>query len=322
MLLVLAAIALPAALRQASRIAGTVFLVASGLVVSGLLASDGMRFVRETLDVMTAGRYFTPTFAAAAIIGALAPGSLVRVLCVPAIMAGVVMSLPGPWTPVEGILMAGGAAILITTLSIGSLGIIWASRSNRPLVPLLGTALGLSLTLSSLLALRHTSRYEIFSAAAARPPIFHLHPLNPVFASAWPIWEALDGRQGQTVALTAGWEIEGHHWYQYPLFGGRLQNRVLYVPITADGTIVEPKDVAEVQRRASFTAWLKRLVDAKVDYVVSLAPRTTIEDFWMRRMPQVFVPTEADSRGFHVAYRVDRAAAQHVLAVPAKGNPS
>jgi hypothetical protein len=313
LLFLLGTIGMPTALRQGQRMIGTLFLVASALIVTALVATSDMRFIRETVNVRTTGRYFTPPFTAAAIIGALAPASLVRVLCVPAVAAGILMSLPRAWAPVETILMAGGVAILLVVASASALTLIWASRSRRRFLPLLVILLSVSLALPWLLAVRQSGRYEIFAAAAARPPMYQLHPLNPIFAAAWPVWEALDQRGAQTIAVTAGWEIVGHHWYRYPLYGGRLQNQVIYVPITADGAIVEMTDMVEVQRRASFAAWLRRLVEARADYVVSLAPRTTVEDFWMRRTPGVFTPAYADDHGFHVAYRVDRGAAERML---------
>lgn len=321
LLLLLMLMALPTAVRQRRCVPATLFLMTSAAAVLGLLASDGMRFARETINVMTTGRYLTPAFAAAAIVGASAPGGLVRMLCVPAIVAGVALSLPRSWAGVEMLPMGSGIGILLAIVAVTVLGMIRASRTARTGGLLASIGLALSLAAVALAAARETSRYEIFAAAAARPPVFHVHPLNPVFAAAWPVWEFLDVRPGHRIAVTAGWEVIGHHWYQYPLFGTHLQNRVLYVPITTEGDILDPGDVAAIGRRASPVAWLRRLVDLNVDHVVSLAPRTTIEDFWMRQLPQVFHLAHADARGLHVAYRVDRLAAQAALLSLAKPIP-
>ncbi len=313
LLLLLALVALPIAIRGRSHRGATLFLLSSALAVLGLIATDGMRFVRETINVTTTGRYFTPALAGAAILGTAGPAWMVRVLCVPAVVAGVALSLPISWNGVELVPMIGGAGILLAIAGVSTLGLRRASRGSRPVAPLVITCFVVSLAFVPLATLRDSTRYEIFAAAARREPVFHMHPLNPVFAAAWPLWEALDQPAGHSVAVTAGWEVVGHHWYQYPLFGARLQNRVIYVPVTVEGDIVNPEEMGELRRRASLTAWLTRLVTHNVDYVVSLAPRTTIEDFWMSRLPQIFAAVPADAHGLHAAYRVDRIAAEHAL---------
>jgi hypothetical protein len=309
LLLALAAAALAKMLTSTTRAPATmatVFLLASGIATVVPILSESMRPVRETVMVMTAGRYFIPAFAAAAIVGATAPVPLVRLLGGSAIVAGSWLSLPGHWAGAEALPLVGGVALLLIVGSGVGLAVAWGRRwvaSALAVVLISGAAL------LTLVWLRENSRYEIYAAAAGRNPVFHMHPLNPVFASAWPIWHALDDGEGHSIAVTAGWEMIGHHWYQYPLLGSRLQNRVLYVPITADGGIVDPDRVREIRNRTSGAAWLKRLLDLKVDYVVSLAPRTTIEDCWMRHSASTFEPTYADAREFHVAYRVIRTAA-------------
>ena len=150
-----------------------------------------------------------------------------------------------------------------------------------------------------------------------------MHRIEPSYASAWVLWQALDDpARPHVIAATAGWDGIGHNWYRYPLLGRRLQNRVLYVPVTADGSVIAYRLRETLARRASLDAWLRRLVARRVDAVASLAPRSTIEDFWMRKLPELFQPMAADPDDLNVAYRFDRRKAEELLAAGAVPSPS
>jgi hypothetical protein len=201
----------------------------------------------------------------------------------------------------------------------------WRRRHRRPALAAVAALVLLAAGLAAIEGARRRHRHAIYEAAADPvDPVFHMHALNPSSTAAWPLWRALDepGRSHR-LAVTAGWDGLGHNWYRYPLLGSELQNRVVYVPVTADGGVVDYRETEEVSRRASLPAWLERLVEAEVEYVVSLAPRVTIEDYWMRSLPGIFPPALADPRAFHVAYRFDREAALAALAgageVPGEG---
>jgi len=109
-------------------------------------------------------------------------------------------------------------------------------------------------------------------------------------------------------AATTGFESVGHNWYLYPLLGSRLQNRVLYVPVTRGGEVVDYRSADEVRRRADRRCWMARLRIAGVDAVASLAPRTTVEEEWMREAPEIFRPVVVTPDRTHALYDVDRGA--------------
>ncbi len=94
------------------------------------------------------------------------------------------------------------------------------------------------------------------------------------------------------------------------------------MPVTADGAVVDYRLRATVARRADLDAWLRRLVEERVDVVASLAPRSTIEDYWMRGAPALFRPLEAGPNRQNVAYRFDRSRARELLAVGTVPTPS
>jgi hypothetical protein len=154
---------------------------------------------------------------------------------------------------------------------------------------------------------RAAFRYPIYELAAdPAEPTFLLHPLDDRYASAWPLWRALDGDSPRTIAVAAGADRVGHNWYVYPLLGSRLQNRVTYVPVTPSGALVDYRRRREVRRRASRGGWLRRLRDLAVDDLVLLAPRRTVEERWVRGSPRLFRQVAATRGGRHAAYRVDR----------------
>ena len=166
-------------------------------------------------------------------------------------------------------------------------------------------------------AIRQGWRYPLWEASArAQQPLFLLHRLHPTYAAAWSLWRDLDGAVPRTLAVTAGWDGLGHNLYLYPLLGSRLQNRVLYVPVTAGGEVIDHRDAERRKKAADFPSWLRRLQAARVDTVVSLAPRWTIEDDWMRARPDLFRPCGESGGHLHALFCLDRAAAEHEVDRP------
>jgi hypothetical protein len=114
-----------------------------------------------------------------------------------------------------------------------------------------------------------------------------MHAVRRAYAGAWPIWRALDGPAPRRIALAAGWDGIGHNVLRYPLLGARLQNRVVYVPITRDGAIIDYERADEVQRHADADAWLARLDAQNIDVVVVLDPPPP-EAAWIAERPASF----------------------------------
>lgn len=303
------------ALRDRRRRVAALFLLACALLMAAGFLSGNMEHFRTTLKVTTAGRYVTVGFVAAAVMAAVWSGSLARTLAGVAVVTGAVLSLPRAWAPDEAPAVLGVAAVTAAVAAVLASSFWWWRRTGGRFVPAAVAVLAAAAGLAAVEGLRREHRYAIYEAAGDPvEPVFHMHALHARYASAWPIWRALDEPRGHRLAVTAGWDGLGHNWYRYPLLGSRLQNRVLYVPVTADGGVVDYREEEEVARRASFGAWLERLVEAEVDHVVSLAPRTTIEDFWMRRAPELFEPAVVPLPGIHAAYRLNADAARAALA--------
>jgi hypothetical protein len=102
----------------------------------------------------------------------------------------------------------------------------------------------------------------------------------------------------------------GHNWLRYPLLGSRLQNRVVYVPVTRDGSIIDYRNKEALRTRADFNSWVNRLAAAKVDYLAILWP-DPLEGAWAQARPDLFSLVAVGSGGLGRLYRFqpERAAA-------------
>ena len=92
--------------------------------------------------------------------------------------------------------------------------------------------------------------------------------------------------------------------FLYPFLGSRLQNRVVYVPVTADGSIVDYKDARTAQSQFDEHAWLQRLRDHHVEYL-ALLPPSPPEALVIARRPDVFRLVVQGACNDARLYRVD-----------------
>jgi hypothetical protein len=90
---------------------------------------------------------------------------------------------------------------------------------------------------------------------------------------------------------------------RYPLLGSRLQNRVLYVPITKGrGPIIDYRNADQVRHEADEAAWLERLRQARIDRVFLGEPPPPEKEFVLRH-PEKFQLLERGQHGLHALYR-------------------
>lgn len=280
----------------------------SAVVLLGSLWSAEMTVYRVSNWAHIVGRLLLPGFGALALLAAGVAGSrferLGTILLAAATVAGLLWSLPRGLARAElpgtGALVAVLAAVVVALVLLTR----WVRRGGGRSVALGLGVLALSLGLGAADAVRAGQRYPLYQAAAVFPGgLYHLHPLNQYHIAAWPIWRELDRPEPLRVAVFAGWDGRGHNIYRFPLLGSRLQNLVLYVPITQDGSLVDGRDAEGIAARADFRTWLGRLVAARVEEVVSLAPAIGIEAYWIEHAPELFEPLAADSYGLTKAYR-------------------
>ena len=105
------------------------------------------------------------------------------------------------------------------------------------------------------------------------------------------------------IAVTSAPWQNHDSWSDYAFLGRRFQNTLVYVPIAASGRIGHFDGTEAYQQGASYEAWLFRLREWGVDYVMSFWP-TSLELMWMRQHPERFENISSGEKwGF---YRVRR----------------
>jgi hypothetical protein len=284
------------------------WLVAVVVVTFGALATEEMLVYRVATWANTVGRLLLPGIAALALLGAGTTGprrgSWALGLVTLASAAGCIWSLPRGFSFAElAGLTALGAGL---AAALAALGLLWRWR-GRGLAGRWawgGAAIVGVLLLAAADQVRGAQRYPLYEdAAQIAGPIYQSHPLRSDFMAAWPIWQALDGPQPLRLAVFTGWDGHGQNNYRFPLLGSRLQNEVVYVPITRDGSIVNGVDLEASRGRPDFGAWIERLRAARIDAVVSLTPVNGPETEWIRRSPELFELLVKDANGRAAAFR-------------------
>jgi hypothetical protein len=92
------------------------------------------------------------------------------------------------------------------------------------------------------------------------------------------------------IAITSAPTQNADNWFAYPFMGRRLQNEVVYVPISGDGHLRHfgsEQENADLLHTADFWAWNLRLRRAGVTHVMSFSP-PGMESAWMAAHPESF----------------------------------
>ena len=263
----------------------------------------------------TFARHVLPAWGLLAIAGAAIPWRRAWVLWAFALASSTILSIPRGWGAAD----ARATVWLAVSLGTG-FGLAWLStsvlraRGTRPgRRRVLGAVLLVLPIAATLPGIRRDCRYAVWASAAAADGPYDLQGLGVKSVGAWSIWERLDGERSTKIAVAGGWNGLGQVWYLYPLLGSRLQNRVTYVSPTADGSVVDYREGEELARRASLKAWIGRLIEEDIDFVVTMNPSPPERINWMVRLPDVFVRERGDDRTDNYLYRFDRDAARRFL---------
>jgi hypothetical protein len=118
------------------------------------------------------------------------------------------------------------------------------------------------------------------------------------------------------VAVTAGFDGQtGHNWFRWPFLGSWLQNDVVYLPVTPDGSLISYRDPPALIEAADLRSWLERVADGQIDWVAALGP-FNIEHQWILDLPQILpIEVTMGDSNFLLA-RVDRTALEAYLSMP------
>ena len=251
------------------------FLLGTAAINVALLMAPGAAALRHVWW-WASGRHLGPALVAVVLLAAGVPGRAGRALLGLSIAGSLAVALPwgfGPlgwWQALAGgvaVGMAAGLAILIRRIP-----------RLQTAEPWMAAAVGLTVLAAGLHELRARARHETYEAAL-QLETYDVHGL-PGLGAAHALWRRLDDGRPRTVATTAGFGRNGHNWLRYPLMGSSLQNRLIYVPVTRDGSVVDYRDGA-ADAFADRAAWLARLDALAVDAVVVMAPVTCPEHAWI-----------------------------------------
>jgi hypothetical protein len=288
---------------------GAFFLLALAVTTVASALAPSVRFLWTEWAHMSA-RFLAPAFAALALLALAVDGPGVRATWLVLAFVELLLGLPLGWGAVDARAFTAAAPWLLCAGAGGILAWLLARRGWRRWAT--GVACACTLGALVLLVRVHRAFRSDYYAAAAAQEIFEAIPLDERSAAAWPLWDAFN-RGTYRLAVSAGWQGTGLHWYRYPLLGTYLQNDVLYIPPTRRGEVFDHERGEELAAHADELAWVTRLVRQQVDAVVALAP-APLEERWMRQRPELFHPVEVkSSAGKNRAWWVDRPAAQRWL---------
>jgi hypothetical protein len=291
-------------LRRREARAPALYLLVAGAVTCAAVASPDVRALRSFwVDVL--GRLIAIAPAALVLFATVSRSSPAPFVA--ALVASVPFVFPKGLSGPDASAALDAARFIAPVALVSVIGLLWMRRGSfgmtaRHFVAAGGALVCGALLLASLTIVRTRHRYEYYQAAANRA-LFEMHPLHPVWAGAWPHWQALDTARPLRIAISAGWSSPGHNWYRYPLLGSRLQNTVTYLPVTSSGVVRDYID--GVPSDADCEAWVERLDRQGIDYLVLLPP-LPLEERWAAAIPRRFsISTTADRSGGRV-YHVNR----------------
>ena len=232
-------------------------------------------------------RLLLVSFAIALVCGSLVEGRVAGTIWLGMIAVGVATSLPAGFgvrgARAIGELLAAGFALAVVGLfaDTGLRGILGVRPAR-----IVAVLAALALFAIAWDGIRTHHRQELYGAAS-RGEVYDVNTAK--WMAAAPVWRALDDGSPHRLAVVAGFAMSGHNAFVYPLFGGRLQNAVLYVPPTRDGAPLDYGLERDPWPRASRPAeWFERLAAQRVDVVVTLAPPPPVEIAWIRAHPERF----------------------------------
>ena len=265
--------------RRPSARAYLICVVISGLVTIAQLVSPSNSSMLTTWATVLA-RFIVPSLAAIMVLSARFPVA-VRSILLPVLVIEYFVYAPWQWT--RQLLLA-TTAILVALLVVAIAAVVAGRLRVRPAVRWAVLAVIVVLSLSATRVVHDRVRYGSYLSFASRQ-LDDFHGAGRI--GTWPFWLRLDEDGQSRVAMAAGWDGVGHNWFRYGLLGARLDHDVRYVPVTADGSIVNYADSARLAALADREAWLGRLEGLQIDWVVALGPRT-FEHEWVEGLPEVF----------------------------------
>jgi hypothetical protein len=253
----------------------------------------------RTGAAMHTARYLLAGMGAIALLAGMARGRAVDVALVSCLALNAVLALPLGWGRLDA---AAVGAVAPAALAVISLVAAAAMVQRRRLLFAVGAVATAVAAWPWTMAVRATHRADYLAALEART-LYDIHPPGRIDPGARRVWEVLDQAPPSRVAVTAGWNGEGMHWYISPLLGHDVRHEIVYVPPTRDGTTPSYRKTDDLIARSAYGPWHRRLLAERVDYVATLPP-PGLERAWIDRHQQHFEPVAASDSLRYVLFRV------------------
>ena len=306
-------------LRGGGRPVAVYLLIASAITVAGVATSDAAAL--RALWTPVLGRFLIVALTSAAVFTAMLGPRVSVPLLLACTAFNVPLTIPLGWGPADWVALADPRLLVVLAAVAGTAAAGWLAVTGRlrP-VPRHVAAPAYALVVAAVCAgswlairgVREAHRHTYFRDVAEQR-IYDPQRLGYKESAGYPLWRQFDDAQGLSIAVSAGWKDYGQSWFRYPLLGSRLQNRVVYVPITRDGTVIDYRDDVALRASIDYHAWLRRLIAQRVDYVVLLHSEPP-EAAWVRAHPEVFTPAGDGRDRIARAYRLNLAVAAAALA--------
>lgn len=262
-------------------------LVVAAVAAAGLAVffSGEMRAVRLWWHTTTGRFLVLPVAVGLVLAGAAAPrepGGWLRRGYEALVSLVLVVQLLADLPPAKVELTVEPGAVLVLALGLWALGRVGGGTPGAGtgwVIPALAGALALGL--GSGLATRDGRRF----AAWASDDVFELHPLR------WKepeVWAAVGrGDRPRVIAIAEGMPFAEHYGMLYPLLGPRLANRLVYVPVSPDGSYGDGSLLGLVRLPKSPERWVERLAASGAEVLACLF-KGGIEEAWATRLPTIF----------------------------------
>jgi len=257
-------------------VAVTSVVIAAAAPVLSLLGPQAAHY--RGLYALTMGRFFLPLYACLLImlLRQQVPGY--KLVAFGAF--GVNLWYQLPWGYKSRDIVLFGIMLVVVLL-----GIVW------PIVRLRGQQMSARIAgaiclaaslflLAGVAVVRDRSRSFYYRNNIAYFDHYRLYPASVIA----DIWEYCDTLRGATIACTSGFAMNGQTWYRYPLMGKRLQNKIVYIPPTTDGSL---ESLLTDNPQLDPAKWIERLYAGGVHYLVMFFPQPA-EAGWVDRLPQLF----------------------------------
>lgn len=230
-----------------------------------------------------------------------------------ALVANAVFAVPLGWSGPDGPALRAFFVRALPLLIGGAVVAVVLWRSQRIAAALVVSVLAATAAVAAWLPARAALRHDYWRAASDGL-VYSPSRDVALLAQDWPLWKWVDQPAPLTIAVAAGWPRMSPTGARYPFMGSRLQNRVVYVPITGDGDVCPDPDCYGSLDDGDFGRWLDRIVSGDVGAVVVLSP--SIEGAWADAHSDIFVRQTVPDAGSGAIYLVDRAAAAGALSRP------